>query len=269
MYQVLYYISTVIISLLVFTSCGFAKNPSFVKHIIGYSVLKNPIIAYQIGTGKYHILVYSGIHGDEPNSVKLAWHLMDQIQRNELLIPDDIKLTVVPLVNPDGFIFHSRLNANGVDLNRNFPTATWKKIIYISGHRLPFGGGTKPASEPETLALINFFQEKQPAVSISYHSQAGFIYPEMADPVSVEIADLYAKGSGLPQKKEEWNELYYPVTGSFAQWIMQIQKKHTILVEHQHKNTIDAKELLENMNGLRHLFDTIGSGKIKSIHIQD
>ena len=55
----------------------------------------------------------------------------------------ECKVIIIPVVNPDGFIRNSRFNANGVDLNRNFPP-------------------TGSASQPETQALMNLMENYKP-----------------------------------------------------------------------------------------------------------
>ena len=66
-----------------------------------------------------------------------------------------IDLWVVPTYNPDGLARGTRKNAHGVDLNRNFPYR-WKDLdgSYESGPR--------PASEPETRAMMRFLRDDPP-----------------------------------------------------------------------------------------------------------
>jgi len=79
-------------------------------------------------------------------------------------------IVIAPLLNPDGFLASSptRVNANGVDLNRNFPTKDWQaKAIrqwIAKGKIKRYYPGAKPASEQETLfqmALIKRFNPQK------------------------------------------------------------------------------------------------------------
>ena len=64
---------------------------------------------------------------------------------------------VAPLLNPDGLLAAKpqRVNARGVDLNRNFPTPGWQreaprywaKVTRSDPRRFP---GKNPLSEPES-----------------------------------------------------------------------------------------------------------------------
>jgi predicted deacylase len=92
--------------------------------------------------------VIAGIHGDEPKSVSVARELILSLTKSE-------PIWVIPKANPDGLAMSTsykphRGNANGVDLNRNFPTANQHK----SDREGEFYGGD-PGSEPETQALVN------------------------------------------------------------------------------------------------------------------
>ncbi|MGZ3694758.1 MAG: DUF2817 domain-containing protein, partial [Bdellovibrionota bacterium] len=67
------------------------------------------------------ILVFSLIHGDEFPSGSVARSWMERMTSVE---PRNI-WRVVPILNPDGVKNKTRYNANGVDVNRNFPTKDW------------------------------------------------------------------------------------------------------------------------------------------------
>ena len=109
---------------------------------IGNSVLGKPIIAYHFGTGSDEVLLIGGIHGGyEWNTSVVAYNLINSLKNSSLLVPANLKVTVVPVLNPDGLSqitsitgsFTSadisadqdkqvagRFNGNNVDLNRNF-----------------------------------------------------------------------------------------------------------------------------------------------------
>jgi hypothetical protein len=83
-----------------------------------------------------------------------------------------------PLMNPDGALQkkHSRTNANGVDLNRNFDTPDsqygaaleyWKKKTHENERRYP---GPYPLSEPETNWLYQEIRDFQPDVVVAVHA---------------------------------------------------------------------------------------------------
>jgi protein MpaA len=71
---------------------------------------------------------------------------------------------LVPVANPDGSAAGMRCNANGVDLNRNFPWE-WR----------PGDGGPAPGSEPETQALMALVERLRPDVVIWVHQPLGYV----------------------------------------------------------------------------------------------
>ena len=89
---------------------------------------------------------------------------------------------IAPLINPDGLLApkSTRVNANGVDLNRNFPTPNWQqeaprywKVRTGSDpRRFP---GKAPVSEPESRWVYNQIDVFKPDVIISVHAPFGVL----------------------------------------------------------------------------------------------
>ena len=118
---------------------------------------KNPLIFTTFGNSTGNcVLFFGGVHGDELPTVYLMFKLAHYVKDNPALFKDKC-VVIVPLLNPDGFLASSptRVNANGVDLNRNFPTKDWQaKAIcqwIAKGKIKRYYPGAKPASEQETL----------------------------------------------------------------------------------------------------------------------
>ena len=168
--------------------------------VIGYSVSRRPIEVYTFGSGQHQRMIVAGIHGGyEWNTIALADELITYIHDNPDIIPDDITLYILRNLNPDGdardHSYDGRVNDHGVDLNRNFPTnwaAEWdREGCWNYG---PTTGGTGPASEPETRALVTFLQSHKIEVLISYHSAALGVFPggEPWAEESIEFAQALA-----------------------------------------------------------------------------
>jgi protein MpaA len=154
---------------------------------LGTSVQGQPITAIRRGTpGGTVVLIIGVIHGNEAAGHAIA----DDLQT--LAVPADVDLWIVPSMNPDGELANVRHNANGVDLNRNFPY-NWGPIGVVGDSQY---AGPSAASEPETQEMVSFMSEIQPDLTIWYHQDLYRISPgEGAEAV---IRARYAALTGLP-----------------------------------------------------------------------
>jgi murein peptide amidase A len=135
---------------------------------LGRSVEGRPIVAERFGTpGGRRVLVIGVIHGDEDAGSAI----LDDLRSEP--VPDGVELWVVDSMNPDGQAAQVRQNANGVDLNRNFPDS-WGPIGVPGDSEY---AGTGPASEPETQAIVNLVEQLRPDITIWYHQDLFVISP--------------------------------------------------------------------------------------------
>ena len=127
------------------------------RRVIGHSVRGRPITAWHLGQrGRPKVLLVSTMHGNEGAPRQILTALRDGRPIT------GIDLWVIPVYNPDGFAAHTRRNAHGVDLNRNFPYH-WANL---DGS---YESGTRAASEPETRAMMRFLRDVRPRRIISFH----------------------------------------------------------------------------------------------------
>ena len=127
---------------------------------------------------KLRVLVLGGIHGDEMSSTSVALHWINLIKQN----PTEVHWRFIPLLNPDGLQAKpsKRVNARGVDLNRNFPTPNWHKLAKIyweqrtkkDPRRWP---GPSPLSEPESKFLHTEMERFKPNLIVSIHAPFGVL----------------------------------------------------------------------------------------------
>ncbi len=124
------------------------------------------------------VLLIGGTHGDEYASVSIVFKWL-QLERRP-----GIHWRIVPLLNPDGLLRRQsrRVNARGVDLNRNLPTPNWKQEsehywIQRTGRDPRRYPGPAAASEPETRWLMKEIDTFRPDVIVSVHAHyASFVY---------------------------------------------------------------------------------------------
>jgi len=190
---------------------------------IGFAVSGRPLEIYRFGTGSTKRLIVAGIHGgSEWNTIALANELITYLQSHPEVIPSDISLYILPNLNPDGEArAHSadgRVNNNGVDLNRNWPV-NWQAKWSTNGCwvYLPVSAGPYPASEPETVYLMNFILWHDIDAIISYHSAALGIFPGGHPPhePSMSLAEAVAEVSNYPYPPIDTGCEY---TGNFTDW---------------------------------------------------
>ncbi|WP_445428073.1 M14 family zinc carboxypeptidase [Alishewanella sp. HL-SH05] len=91
---------------------------------LGRSVKQQPIYQLQLGQGDKRILAWSQMHGDESTATAALFDLLNYLQapeqaawREQLFA--EITLYIIPMLNPDGAAKHSRVNAQGIDINRD------------------------------------------------------------------------------------------------------------------------------------------------------
>lgn len=186
------------------TPTPFVLESGMKPQVIGYSVAGRPLEVYQFGNGPSHRLIVAGIHGGyEWNTIALADELIIHLSENPGIVPPNVTLYILRALNPDGdarsHSYEGRVNEHNVDLNHNWPYH-WKEDWDRDGcwSYLPTTGGTHPASEPETIALMNFINFHQIDALISYHSAALGIFAGGMPPFSpsLNLASALDKVSG-------------------------------------------------------------------------
>jgi protein MpaA len=128
------------------------------------------------------VLVLGGIHGDEMSSVSLVYHWIGLARQGVANMPYGVHWRFIPSLNPDGLFARpsKRVNAHGVDLNRNFPTPNWsrdakeywEKRTRKDPRRWP---GKTPLSEPESRYVVEQIAQLKPHLIVSVHAPFGVL----------------------------------------------------------------------------------------------
>ncbi len=132
------------------------------------------------------MLAVGAIHGNEADGTAIIDRLAVEP------VPAGVELWLVRSMNPDGQARSDRQNANAVDLNRNFPE-NWDVLGEPGFWQY---GGSAPASEPETKAMVALGASVQPQIILWYHQDLFRIAPGSGR--SGEIRTRYADVAGLP-----------------------------------------------------------------------
>jgi murein peptide amidase A len=189
------------------------------QELVGRSVQKRPITAVQIGdpAGSRVALVVGVIHGDERSGLRIVRAIKRAASRHASALTGT-QLWAIATVNPDGLRSHTRKNAHGVDLNRNYPYRWHGGVPHSSGYY----PGPRPASEPETRAMMAFIRRIKPDLSIWYHQPWGAVLACHGSPQdAVEYARLVGmrtscRGSGLRGTAISWENSVLPGSAAFV-----------------------------------------------------
>lgn len=198
------------------------QAPRNVRVQIGVSGQGLPIEAFRFGTGTRKFVIVGGTHGaPERNTGVLSRQLIDWFGNHPEAIPADVRLYIIPVLNPDGDKLESRQNASGVDLNRNMNTNLdkcsqndWAQRVYGASAVISDTGGPYADSEPESRVIRAFLLDASAVVFL--HSAAGLVFPAFCeDPIANVMAQTYAK-AGNYQYARYWDK--YPITGGMHDW---------------------------------------------------
>ncbi len=240
---------------------------------IGMSKEGREIPVYHYGEGDKEVVFVGGIHGGyEWNTVLLSYELMDYLDANGDKIPEDVKVTVIPVLNPDGLnkvvgtsgrftkadvptsesaTVPGRFNANNVDLNRNFDcdwqaSGTWQDKTV--------SGGTAAFSEPESQAMRAYIEANNPDAVVVYYSAAGGVYASNCHdgvlPETLKLTNTYASAAGYPAS-EEFD--FYEITGDMVNWLAKEKIPAISVLLTDHTNT----EWEKNWKGIEAVLKSI------------
>ena len=146
------------------------------------------------------ILVIGVFHGEEPQGE----HAINRYLAERDFASIKNHLYFIPCLNPWGKERGIRVNPNGVDLNRNYPTANWE----LSAKDENFSGPS-PASETETRYILELLKHIDPDIILTLHAPLKCVnYDGPAKEIAEKIADL----CNYPVRAD----LGYPTPGSFG-----------------------------------------------------
>jgi len=174
----------------------------------GFSINNRPLVIKELppvddAEDHFRVLLLGGIHGDEYSSISIIFKWLELFSHNAQ--EGDFHWRIAPLANPDGLLDGSkaqRQNANGVDLNRNFPSGDWndKAAQYWSANtgsnprRFP---GEAPASEPEVQWIVDQIEDFNPDVIISVHAPYHLLDFDGPAEAPQRIGELYLHQLGV------------------------------------------------------------------------
>jgi protein MpaA len=173
-----------------------------------FSVQQRPLVIKDLAPATaaaehFRVLLLGGIHGDEYSSISIIFKWLEQFSYAGG--EGSFHWRIAPLTNPDGLLEGSkaqRQNANGVDLNRNFPSQDWSQqaLRYwqvntgSNPRRYP---GDVAASEPEVQWILQQIEEFQPDVIVSVHAPYHLLDFDGPAEAPERIGELYLHQLGV------------------------------------------------------------------------
>ncbi|MBX2987680.1 MAG: DUF2817 domain-containing protein [Bdellovibrionaceae bacterium] len=179
--------------------------PSWAQSALGTPI---PLFRKEHTDGEAPMLFIGGVHGDEPEGVRLAEDLLVWIQGAVKLRRKLHPWILIPNINPDGFKAKQRTNGRGVDLNRNFPSSDWSPEAKAPRYH----PGPAPASEPEVQALVALIAAVKPKLIVHFHSWEPCVVYSGAS--GKPWAEKIARGTGYEARED----IGYPTPGSLGQY---------------------------------------------------
>lgn len=176
--------------LLLWTISAAAEEPLCRQFIYGKSEMGRELVCYAVGdeSAEKSLLIIFGVHGfedDYPHDGQVLRLIGEAVIAHYAAVPDSLAaycLYIVPAANPDGLLDgktqngFGRCNANGLDINRDFPV-NWKKRTDDRNKT-----GDEPFSTAEARAIRSLVEEQEPTWAIDVHGwiNASYGYGRMA-----------------------------------------------------------------------------------------
>jgi hypothetical protein len=168
----------------------------------------------------------SSMHGDEITGRELTTFMIEEIAekygKDKMIteLVDNTEIFIMPSMNPDGTDLHQRGNANGVDLNRNYPDWTVNAANSSAGVQL------------ENKHVMAWQASRQFALSANFHGGSVVVnYPWDAtydrhpmDKFMQELSHVYAELNPEMRNSSEFEggitngSDWYVVKGGMQDW---------------------------------------------------
>lgn len=152
------------------------------------------------------LLVFGGIHGDEPQSVSAVAETVATWPA-EVPAARGAVVWLIPALNPDGIARGQKNGSSDVDLNRNFAARN-----FTTEHHPGYSPGPYPLSEPETSSLADLVEAERIDAVVAVHAPLACVnWDGPAESWAAAVADA----SGWPAQAD----IGYPTPGSLGSWL--------------------------------------------------
>lgn len=244
-----------------------------------------PVVRLGRDDARRHIMIQATMHAREYMASHLvmvmiegtAWKRVHGVKRDGRRfydILDDVQLTILPMVNPDGVEISQRgregcltdsvrnwvdemiaagedprlikSNARGVDLNRNFSNGHGESYRRVGVPAFAHYPGEAPFTEPEVGMMLNVVRSRNFDLCLNYHTSGNLIYhgcgnaPEQINDKALTVARLIGKRARYPLFGPEISER---PNGSWADEVELNYGIPSVTVELGTTNPVPPREL--------------------------
>ncbi|MCG9127795.1 M14 family metallocarboxypeptidase [Candidatus Poribacteria bacterium] len=169
-----------------------------------------------------HVLLTSGLHGDEPGGIEASLQFLSRDNSDLLKL---FNFTVIPCINPYGYVHNTRENRDGVDINRMFESNEIKEVMIIK----------ECLGETQFSFTIDFHEDYDATGFYMYEGQEDnkFIGPDIAQQVTT-IGPMDTEDSGedtTPIVKGVYNVSPKWGAKGLAPYMLHHHTKHVLITE--------------------------------------
>lgn len=208
------------------------------------------------------ILITASIHAREYMTSQLVMRMLEEYALNYSNYAgffDSVCFYILPMVNPDGVTISQfgidgkpmtqiKSNANGVDLNRNFPIGFNNERGAASAPGLGHYPGLAPLSEFETMAIAALLQNNDFVTGINYHSMGNIVYYG-ASTNTTEVANGCKNMATLVCSINGYRAKYCgEAIGSFADYFGTVEAAPSVTIEIGTANPVPISQFTDIYN---------------------
>jgi predicted deacylase len=198
---------------------------------IGASKQQRALEAMTLGHGPGRIYLIGGIHGDETEGQAVLPRLIEAVGQKPQAA--HVTVRIVRDANPDGAAEHTRGNADGRDLNRNWPAANFT----------PRGAnGPRPLSEPETQAIARDMNAFAPDLVVVFHSTPRGPFVNYDGPAQSYAEVFVAAAKEIDPRWRVVPQMGYPTPGSLGSYVGVDRGLPILTIEFKRGETGEATE---------------------------
>ena len=189
----------------------------------------------------------STFHGSEPVGTEMSLNFINHLLTNYgtngriTQLVDNVDLSIVPLLNPDGFVAGTRGNAYGYDLNRSFPEGSPPNNFgnVLTGPPMNLAG--RPA---EVRSVMQWMEDNRFTLSANFHTGAlvvnypydndgkGSVYSACPDDALFrQISETYSSHNSPMWNSSEFyhgitnGATWYAINGGLQDWTYRLPRR--------------------------------------------